>query len=134
MKEITVDAVVENIDTVTDFVNGILEENGAMPKAIIQMDVAIDEIFGNISHYSYSKKVGKATVKASVDNNVVSVIFIDNGVQYNPLEKKDPDITLAAEEREIGGLGIFMVKKIMDDIQYEYKDNSNVLTLKKIIK
>lgn len=135
MKEMTIDATVENIAQVTAFVDEQLEELNCPIKAQMQIDVAIDELFGNIAHYAYHPDVGPATVRVEVTQDPLAVIitFIDNGVQYDPLAKEDPDITLSAEEREIGGLGIYMVKKSMDEIAYEYKDGQNILTIKKHI-
>ena len=135
MKELTIAATVENIETVTDFVNEQLEALDCPIKAQMQIDIAIDELFGNIAHYAYNPEIGKATVRVEVieDPLAVTITFIDNGVPYDPLAKADPDTTLSAEEREIGGLGIYMVKKSMDDITYEYKDGQNILTIKKKI-
>ena len=134
MKELTVDATVENIATVTEFVNAQLEQSGCPPKIQMQIDIAIDELFGNIAHYAYDPDVGPATVRVEVDEEpCVSNTFIDNGVPYDPLGKEDPDITLSAEERGIGGLGVYMVKKSMDDISYEYRDGQNILRIKKRI-
>ena len=133
MKELTVVATVENIETVTDFVNEQLEALDCPMKAQMQIDIAIDELFGNIAHYAYNPEVGSATVRVEVieDPLAVTITFIDNGVPYDPLAKADPDTTLSTEEREIGGLGIYMVKKSMDDITYEYKDGQNILAIKK---
>ena len=133
MKELTIAATVENIETVTDFVNEQLEALDCPMKAQMQIDIAIDELFGNIAHYAYNPEIGKATVRVEVTEDPLAVVitFIDNGVPYDPLAKADPDTTLSAEEREIGGLGIYMVKKSMDDITYEYKDGQNILAIKK---
>ena len=133
MKELTVEAKIENIEAVTDFVNKQLEALDCPIKAQMQIDIAIDELFGNIAHYAYNPEIGKATVRVEVieDPLAVTITFIDNGVPYDPLAKADPDTTLSAEEREIGGLGIYMVKKSMDDITYEYKDGQNILAIKK---
>ena len=135
MKELNIAATVDNIETVTDFVNEQLEAIDCPMKAQVQIDVAIDELFGNIAHYAYNPEVGPATVRVEVEENpmAVKISFIDNGVPYDPLAKDDPDITLSAEEREIGGLGIYMVKKTMDQISYEYKDGQNILKIKKNI-
>ena len=134
MKELTVDATVENIATVTEFVNAQLEQSGCPPKIQMQIDIAIDELFGNIAHYAFDPDVGPATVRVEVDEEpCVIITFIDNGVPYDPLGKEDPDITLSAEERGIGGLGVYMVKKSMDDISYEYRDGQNILRIKKRI-
>ena len=101
----------------------------------MQIDIAIDELFGNIAHYAYNPEVGNATVRVEVSEDPLAVIvtFIDNGIPYDPLRKDDPDITLSAEEREIGGLGIYLVKKSMDEISYEYKNGQNILKIKKNI-
>ena len=133
MKELNITATVENIEVVTDFVNEQLEALDCPMKAQMQIDIAIDELFGNIAHYAYNPEVGDATVRVEVTEDPLAVIitFIDKGVPYDPLAKADPNITLSAEERAIGGLGIFMVKKTMDDITYEYKDGQNILKIKK---
>ena len=135
MKELTIAAKVENIEAVTDFVNEQLEALDCPMKAQTQIDIAIDELFGNIAHYAYNPEIGKATVRVEVTQNPLAVVitFIDNGVPYDPLAKTDPDTTLSAEEREIGGLGIYMVKKSMDEITYDYKDGQNILKIKKHI-
>lgn len=132
MKELTLPAAVENIEKAVAFVNGQLESAGCPPKTMIQIDVAIDELFGNIAHYAYGKDTGDTTVRVEVtEEPAVIITFIDNGIPYNPLKKPDPDVTKDLEEREIGGLGIFMVKKSMDDITYEYKEGQNILRIKK---
>ena len=135
MKELTLAATVENIETVTEFVNAQLELLDCPIKAQMQIDIAIDELFGNIAHYAYNPEVGSATVRVEVieDPLAVTITFIDNGVPYDPLAKADPDTTLSAEERDIGGLGVYMVKKSMDDIIYEYKDGQNILKIKKYL-
>ena len=134
MRELTVDATIENIEKVTDFVNEELEKLDCPMKAQIQIDVAIDELFGNIAHYAYNPNVGPATIRVEVVEDPMAVVltFIDHGIPYDPLAKEDPDIKLSAEERKIGGLGIYMVKKSMDEITYEYKDGQNILRIKKI--
>lgn len=133
MKELTIEATVENIDRVIDFVNEQLEAVDCPRKAQAQIGVAIDELFGNIAHYAYNPEVGSATVRVEVTESPLAVIitFIDNGVPYDPLAKEDPDTTLSAEERQIGGLGIYMVKKSMDEITYKYQGGQNILTIKK---
>ncbi len=135
MKELKIAATVENIEAVTDFVNQQLETLDCPMKAQMQIDIAIDELFGNIAHYAYNPEIGGAIVRVEVTEDPLAVIitFIDNGVPYDPLAKEDPDVTLSAEDRDIGGLGIYMVKKTMDEISYEYKDGQNILTIKKKI-
>ena len=104
-----------------------------MTQIQMQIDVAVEEIFVNIAHYAYNPEVGNAMVRVEILPDVpsVDITFIDQGVPYDPLAKADPDVTLSAEERQIGGLGIFMVKKTMDDVKYEYVNGHNILTLKK---
>lgn len=135
MKELTVDATVENIGKVTDFVDGQLELYDCPMKAQTQINIAIDELFGNIAHYAYNPDVGPATVRVEVVGEPLAVVitFIDRGVPYDPLAKEDPDTSLSTEERGIGGLGIYMVKKSMDEITYEYRDGQNILKIKKKI-
>lgn len=133
MKELTIAATVDNIGAVTAFVDEQLEALDCPMKAQMQIDIAIDELFGNIAHYAYNPEVGEATVRVEVTEDPLSVIitFIDGGVPYDPLAAADPDTTLSAEERAIGGLGIFMVKKSMDEISYRYENGSNILSIRK---
>jgi len=133
MKELTIKAAVENVGTVTEFVNEQLERMGCPIRAQMQVDVAIDELFGNIAQYAYHPETGPATVRVETAENPPAVIitFIDHGVPYDPLAREDPDTTLPIEERGIGGLGIYMVKKTMDGISYEYRDGQNILRIKK---
>lgn len=136
MKELTIDARLENMEKVTAFVDGQLESLGCPIKAQAQIDIAIDELFGNIAHYAYNSETGPVTVRVEAQEEPLSVVitFIDNGVPYDPLAREEPDITLSAQERQIGGLGIYMVKKSMDEIAYEYKNGQNILTIKKSLK
>lgn len=135
MKEITLTATLENIEAVTNFVDEQLEELGCPMKAQMQIDIAIDELFSNIARYAYAPGVGEATVRveSSEDPLAVIITFVDKGIPYNPLEKEDPDTTLSAEDRQIGGLGIYMVKKSMDSMEYEYRNGQNILSIKKVL-
>lgn len=136
MKEITIAAAVENIEAVTDFVNEQLEMLDCPMKVQMQIDIAIDELFGNIAHYAYAPDAGEATVRVEAADNPRSVVitFIDSGVPYDPLSSADPDISLSAEERTAGGLGIFMVRKSMDEMTYRYEDGKNILSIRKYLK
>ncbi len=133
MKELTVEAIVEQIETVTEFVNAELEKLDCPMKARIQLDIAIDEIVSNIAYYAYGEKTGSVTVRieALQEENGVQLMFLDSGVPYDPLTRQDPDISAEIEERKEGGLGIFLVRKTMDDMKYEYKDGQNCLTIRK---
>ena len=134
-KELTIEAATDNIETVTDFVLSELEKHNCPPKAQTQIAIVIDELFGNIARYAYTPDMGDATVQLEIEDDPLSVIitFIDNGKPFNPLEHKNPDVTAPAEERGIGGLGIYLVKKTMNMVEYEYKDGQNVLIVKKDI-
>jgi len=132
-RELTLDAAVKNIAAVTDFVDETLEAMNCPKKAQMQIDVAIDELFTNIASYAYAPETGSATVQFGFEEEqrTAVITFIDSGKPYDPLTAEEPDTTLSAEEREIGGLGIFLVKKTMDDISYEYKDGKNILHIRK---
>ena len=135
MKEITLKAVIESIPQATSFVDEQLEAIECPMKAQMQLDVAIDELFCKIASYAYGAGEGKATVRFDYDPAARRVIlsFIDEGVPFNPLESDEPDVSLSAEERAIGGLGIFLVKKTMDSIKYRYENGQNILTIEKQI-
>ena len=130
--ELEIEAAVENLPEVLAFVEEHLAEDCPL-KAMMQINVAVEEIFVNIAKYAYAPDKGNATVRVEVSGEpvAVTITFIDNGVPYDPLAKEDPDVTLSAEERKIGGLGIFMTKQLMDDVVYEYRDGRNILRLKK---
>ena len=101
----------------------------------MQIDVALDEILANIANYAYGSESGNMTVAYEYDETSRTVVlrFTDAGVPYDPLTAKEPDTTLSADDRPIGGLGIFLVRKTMDGMSYERKDGMNVLTIRKII-
>lgn len=135
MKELNISATVENIPVVTAFVDEQLEALNCPLKAQMQIDIAIDELFGNIAQYAYNPDIGSATVRVEVSEDPLAVIitFINGGIPYDPLKADDPDITLSAEDRPLGGLGIYMVKKSMDAIIYEHRDGKNILSIKKTL-
>ncbi len=135
MKELTLEARIENLPAATAFIDGELEALGCPPRAQMQIDVALDELFSNIARYAYAPGVGPATLRFDFDPEarLVSLTLIDGGVPYDPLAREDPDTSLPAEERGIGGLGIFLVKKTMDGMFYRREDGRNMLTIQKRI-
>ena len=135
LNELTLEAKVENLDQVLSFVDGQLEQLNCPLKIQMQIDVAVEELYVNIASYAYDSPGGSATIRVEVlqDPQAVSITFIDHGIPYDPLKKPDPEVTLSAEERQIGGLGIYMVKKSMDGVYYEYKDGQNILRIQKNI-
>ena len=130
MKELSIDAKVENLDAVLDFVTEELDQADCSVKIQTQITVAVEEIFVNIAHYAYTPEVGDVIIRITSGDEIV-IEFEDKGKPYNPLEKADPDITLNAEEREAGGLGIFLVKKMMDTVEYRREGDKNILTIRK---
>lgn len=132
-KEISIPAEVERLPEVTSFLEEQLEGAGCPMKTKLQISVAAEEIFVNIAHYAYAPGTGIATVRIAIDGDpaTATITFIDQGVPFDPLDKNDPDVTLSVEERDIGGLGIYMTKKTMDEVRYEYKNKQNRLTLVK---
>jgi anti-sigma regulatory factor (Ser/Thr protein kinase) len=134
MEKLTIEAKVENLATVTEFITSSLEEKDCSIKIIMQMELVIEEIFVNVASYAYRPNIGSVTICKEFEESPQAVIitFIDSGIEYNPLEHEDPDINAGIDERSIGGLGIFLVKKNVDEISYERKDGKNILTMKKI--
>lgn len=130
MKEFLIEAQIENLDTVLDFVNLELEAINCPMKLQNQLAIAMEEIFVNIAHYAYNQQTGHVVIRITVGSEII-IEFEDSGTPYNPLEKIDPDITLSLEERKIGGLGIFMVKKMMDVVEYRHEGEKNILTIRK---
>lgn len=131
MEELRVAALTENLDCVTEFVHGELDALRCPEKIRRQIDVAVDELFANIACYAYGFREGWVTVRVErgptpVD---VSITFIDEGVPYNPLRQADPDVRLPLEKRSVGGLGIFLVKRTMDEVLYRYQDGRNMLRI-----
>ena len=133
MKELTCQALISTIASVTDWVNDELEQHDCPIKVQLQIDIAIDEIITNIASYAYGAEGGDFTVQADVQEEprLLKLCFIDSGIPFDPLQKADPDTSLSAEDRQIGGLGIYLVKKTMDEVRYEYRGNQNVLTVVK---
>ncbi len=127
-KQISVKPSLEAVGEVAAFVEAELEAADVPLKTIMQMNIAVDEIFSNIVRYS---SADNATVSCEVNDSEIMLRFTDNGTAYDPTQKADPDISLSAEERNIGGLGIYMVKKAMDSVVYESENNLNILTITK---
>ena len=132
-EELEIEAKKENLDQVLGFLDQHLERRDCPMKVQTQLEIAVEEIFVNIASYAYGGEPGRAVIRIQEthDPEGVSVTFIDEGVPYDPLAKQDPDVTLNAEDRPIGGLGIYMVKKSMDDVRYKYTTTCNILTIKK---
>ena len=131
----TFPAKTEVLDDVMGFVEETLESYECPMKIQMAVSVAIEEVFVNVARYAYGDGEGDVTLGIGFDeeNRKVTFQMTDSGIAFNPLEKPDPDITLAAEDREIGGLGIFITKKTMDEVIYNYENSKNVLIMIKNI-
>ncbi len=140
--ELTIEADIDKLDEVLDFINARLDNLGCTPKARMQIEIAMEELFVNVAHYAYTenrlyedgdKPKGMVTIRVDESESPLSVevTLADSGFPFDPLAREDPDITLSAEDRRIGGLGIYMVKKSMDNVRYEHKDGKNILTFRK---
>jgi sigma-B regulation protein RsbU (phosphoserine phosphatase) len=130
MKVLDIEAKIENLNTMLDFVIGELKAAGCQAKLQTKVKIAVEEIFINIARYAYAPNTGGVVIRFRAGDEIV-IEFEDEGKPYNPLEKEDPDINEGVEKREIGGLGIFMVKNIMDTVEYRRDGNKNILRIKK---
>ena len=123
------------LNDVLAFAEEELEKAECPMKSVMPITVALEEVFVNVAHYAYPDKNGDVSLSIDFDSESRTMTFCmkDSGIPFDPLAKPDPDITLSAEERQIGGLGIFMMKMTMDEVSYVYEDGKNILTMKKII-
>lgn len=127
-------AKVEELPKVTDFVQEELEKYEFSMKIILQFNLVVEELFVNVANYAYEgREPGKCKImiEYNTEKQVVKLYLEDDGIKFNPLEREDPDTNLSVNERGIGGLGIFLVKNNMDNIEYKYEDNKNILILSK---
>lgn len=132
-KVLRVPAKLEDLKEILDFVGSVLDANDCSPQADTQLRMALEEIYVNVTRYAYPSGDGWAEIRCGVDNGVATIEIIDGGTPFDPLAKPDPDTLLSGEERQIGGLGIFMVKSMVDEVKYEYSDGCNRLTMRKQI-
>ncbi len=130
-REIVVDATLDNLDTVMGFLEDALEKGDCPMKVSMKIAVAFEEIYVNIANYAYGTEIGKCTIEVFVSDNNVKITIRDRGVEFNPLKQEEPDITLSAEDRKIGGLGIYMTKKTMDKVEYLRNSDENILMMEK---
>ncbi|BDZ69590.1 ATP-binding protein [Methanobacterium petrolearium] len=135
MNTITITAKIENLPNVLNFINNQLNGLNISGKTLFQLELAIEEIYVNIARYAYVGEEGAVTITSCIEEDPLQIIveFTDSGVPFNPLENEDPDFSQKTEEKEIGGLGIHLIKKNVDSLGYKFHDNKNVLTIKKIL-
>lgn len=131
-KTLTVSAKNEKLDEIIDFISENVQIEGVKPpkKRIMQIQLATEEVFVNIANYAYKDIIGDVTVKVYEEPKSKSVIeFIDNGRPFNPLTMESPDTMIPVEDRDVGGLGIFLVKKMVNEVKYNFLDGKNILKL-----
>ena len=130
-EEITLEPDLGSIPAAMAYVTERLEENGCPLAAVHQLRIAIDELFSNIVKYAGMEPGSRIRMLTRIGPNRAEITFEDSGIPFDPLSAGDPDITLPAGKRRPGGLGIFMVRKMMDEISYRYRDGKNRLTVVK---
>lgn len=126
-------AETKHLEQVLMFIDRKLAEYDCPLRIRGQIALAAEEIFVNIARYAYENKIGDAGIQVEVEQEPLQVLitFTDQGVPYDPLQRETPDLSLSAEERPIGGLGIYLMRQSMDDVSYEYREGKNILTIKK---
>lgn len=135
MKTMVLKAEIDRVDDVISFINAELAQYEVPVKTLMQLDIAAEEIFVNIARYAYAPEEGEAAIGVSVEEDPPCAVirFADRGRPYDPLSREDPDITLGIEDRKIGGLGVYMVRKSMDEVTYTWEDGQNILTIRKLL-
>ena len=124
----------KELNNVISYLDDYLNKNNISKKIVNQLDLVIEELFVNICNYAYEGKSGYFKISLENNDNKIIITLEDEGIKFNPLEKEEPDTTLSIEERSVGGLGILLVKKNLDNIKYKREDNKNILILEKSIK
>lgn len=130
MRELVLESIDENLTEILRVLDEELESAGCDIDTRYEIDIAVEEIFVNISDYAYGGSPGPVRIQIEIEEGV-TVTFIDEGVGFDPLKRADPDITLPEKERSVGGLGIYIVKKSMDEMTYRYDEGRNILTIRK---
>lgn len=133
MAELRMPATLENLETVISFIRTQLCAVDCPHGIQTKIYIAAEEVYVNIAHYAYDDPPGEVFIRCEVDASVMTLVFSDRGKPYNPLLQETPDLTANAEERAVGGLGIFLVKKLMDEVSYVFSAGQNQLTLRKFL-
>ena len=135
MSKIIVTATTDNLPSVLEFIDEQLEAADCGIKVQMQLDIAVEELYVNIAHYAYDPEPGEAEIRFEIkeDPRRAEITFIDSGIPYDPVAKPDPDVTLSAADRSIGGLGIYLAKKNTDSMVYKREEEKNTLIITKNI-
>lgn len=128
-----IEAKIENLYPLLESIDQTIRSYSVDEELLATLHICIEEVFVNVVSYAYGEQVGLVEVETEVNDGWLSITFRDEGIPYNPLEREDPDLDLALEERPIGGLGIYMIRNMMDSVQYEYKEGRNNLCIRKEI-
>jgi anti-sigma regulatory factor (Ser/Thr protein kinase) len=132
MKHLTLPNDIETIPQLNEFIDGFCEERGIGMNVSMRLNLAIEEAVVNVMNYAYPKgMVGYVDIDVEADEKIITFVISDTGMPFDPTRKADADVTLSVEERPIGGLGIHLVRQIIDEISYRYADHKNILTLRK---
>ena len=131
--ELRVEALKDKLPLVLGFLEEQLEQTDCSMKTKMQLDLAVEEIFVNIASYAYGSDSGTAVIRVALSENpdTIIVTFLDEGTPFDPLKQEDPDIKKSSDDRQVGGLGVYLVKNLVDGMEYEYKDGKNTLTVTK---
>ena len=133
-KQFVIENQVGELSSLAEKIEKIAEEWEISPALAMNMNLVIEEALSNIIFYAFTdKNKHEIKISVSIDNKILTIIITDDGIPFNPLKHEKPDINLPAEERPVGGLGIFLMSQIMDEMEYNRKKNENILTLKKRI-
>jgi anti-sigma regulatory factor (Ser/Thr protein kinase) len=132
-KELRLPARLEELESLQALVEEFLEQDGCSPKICTQVAVVTEELFVNIARYAYDGKAGEALVRIGVERPFMTLQFEDKGKPFNPLDQPPPDTSASLEARPIGGLGIYLTMKMMDEVHYERINGKNCLTIRKKI-
>jgi serine/threonine-protein kinase RsbW len=127
-------AILTNFDSFMDFIDSHLANAGVENSDRTKTLTASEEVIVNVINYAYQNENGNLEIIFETNSKSIELTFIDSGAMFNPLEKPDADVTVSLAEREAGGLGILMVKKLMDDVRYEFINNQNRLTVIKYVR
>ncbi len=132
-KTITVDAVCENLQIVQESLEPVLQDRPFSAGVRMDLEIAVEEIFLNVASYAYAPEKGQITIEAETDEKGIVITFIDSGAPFNPLETPEPDVNAPWQDRKIGGLGLFMTRKRMDSMEYERREDRNILRIRKSV-
>lgn len=121
------------LDDINEWIETMLEEADCSPRSSMQVQLCLEEVFVNIAHYAYGDATGEAEVWAGVENGKLTMTFADRGLPFDPLAHEDPDVAHIEQKETEGGLGIYLVKQMMDEVTYRYEEGKNILTMVKIL-